>query len=90
MALEMVITEIAIEIVMMTEIITDRKTEETIEITIITEMIFVADGKKEMARVMSLDAVTETETGMEEETEKEDNFPSPNLKRQRLESLCLF
>ena len=70
----------------MTEIITDRKTEETTETTIITEMIFVADGKKEMARVMSLDAATETETGMEEETEteKEDNSPTPNLKRQRL------
>ena len=82
----MAITENSTEIVTTTETITDRKTEETTEITIITEMIFVADGKKEMAKVMSLDAVTETvmEEETETETEKEDNSPTPNSKRQRL------
>ncbi len=54
------------------------------EITIITEMIFVADGKKEMAKVMSLDAVMETVMEEETETEKEDNSLNPNSKRQRL------
>lgn len=80
----MAITENSTEIVTTTETITDRKTEETTEITIITEMIFVADGKKEMAKVMSLDAVTETVMEEETETEKEDNSPTPNSKRQRL------
>ena len=80
----MAITENSTEIVTTTETITDRKTEETTEITIITEMIFVADGKKEMAKVMSLDAVTETAMEEETETEKEDNSPTPNSKRQRL------
>lgn len=80
----MAITENSTEIETTTETITDRKTEETTEITIITEMIFVADGKKEMAKVMSLDAVTETVMEEETETEKEDNSPTPNSKRQRL------
>ena len=80
----MAITENSTEILTTTETITDRKTEETTEITIITEMIFVADGKKEMAKVMSLDAVTETVMEEETETEKEDNSLNPNSKRQRL------
>ena len=82
------ITESSTEIVITTEIITDRKTEEATETTIITEMSFVAGGKKEMAKVMSLDAVTETE--MEEETENEDNSPLPTLKGKGLNVFAFF